>query len=335
MVGEEEGKVNLDHGYDAVRERVLDGGQGWMTTSPWAPMGPLYDLVSKHHGDPGEVLVVRFPGPAMWPWWWSPERCERARLRDLKGEHDETKGTYRTDVLGEWGTPETAMFSEVELGAVLRDGELEPVDGETYIAAMDPSGRGGNAWTLVIGGIRRQTGKPTLYAARQWFPNKDFTESAVLRAMRPLLEKYRVSWAMTDQYASGFVQSLAQEVGIYLTEVRAKPWTSQNKLDAFDSLRVMVREQRVELVAAENVRQDLLRVRRVLTPNGARINFPETADGRHCDYAPAIAMWATTPMEPATPDDSRVQQWQREEERMEDDENYDDNPWTFRGRRRR
>ena len=329
MVGDEEGVVNFDDSRKAVLGRLLPGAQLWAIGSLWAPMGPVYDAVTEYWGNAGRVLVVRAPAPAMNPYYWTPTKCEEMRGTDPEA--------YRMDELGEWGTPETAMFGDSELTKVLRPGELPPVDGETYYAAIDPSGRGGNAWTLVIGGIRRDTMRKTLYAARQWYPSEDFTEGDVLDAMKPLLEQYRVQYCYTDQFASGFIKSLALAQGLAMVKFEDRPWTAANKLDAFDGLRVMVRMREVELIDAPSVREDLLRVRRKLTQSGATITFPGTADGRHCDYAPAIAMWAGLSMN--DPEGVvEVDPILVDEQRMMDDEDREEptrRRAPFRGRRSR
>ncbi len=307
MVGEDEGKVNLDDARRGVLHRLLPGAQVWYTGSPWAPMGPVYDMVAEHHGDPGDTLVIRAAAPALNPVTWTPERCEEARERDAKGENDPNKGSFRTDVRADWGQGERQMFDEPELvrvmlahaGAqaepILEPWEHPPVEGVAYSATMDPSGRGGNAWTMSIWG-RCHDGRLRQVVARQAFPNAEHTEADVLREWKPLLDLYGVTWVSSDQYACGFVQTLAREVGIYIAEFKVLNWTSKNILDAYDSLRMMIRQKRIWLLDAPKVREDLLRVRRRLTPNGAAIYLPETGDGRHCDYAPTIAMAAVSPM---------------------------------------
>ena len=294
MVGEEDGVINLDHARSAVVQRLLDGAQIVYPTSPWAPIGPIHRMVTEHHGRPGDVLVVRAPAPALWPGEWTPEKCERARERARREVNDDS---YRMDVLGEWGTPETAMFGDVELAAVMRRGELEPVVGEHYYAAMDPASRG-NAWTLVIGGVRRETGKATMYSARQWIPGDGLSIGDVVREVAELCRRYRCDLVRTDQWAADAIAELGRAVGLTVID---EAWTAANKVDAFDGLRIAVRERQVELVAAANLRDDLLRVRRVLTGSGVSIRLPETSDGRHCDYAPAVAMWARVAMDQPAP----------------------------------
>lgn len=50
MLGREEGTTNLDDLLSAVRGRMLPGAQVQLIGSPWAPSGPVYDLVQEHWG---------------------------------------------------------------------------------------------------------------------------------------------------------------------------------------------------------------------------------------------------------------------------------------------
>lgn len=50
MVGREDGVTNLDDIITAIRGRLLPGAQIQLIGSPWAPSGPVYDLVQEHWG---------------------------------------------------------------------------------------------------------------------------------------------------------------------------------------------------------------------------------------------------------------------------------------------
>jgi hypothetical protein len=319
MLGEEEGVVNFSASRKAVLGRLLPGAQLWAIGSPWAPMGPVYAMVESFWGKPGHVLVLRAPAPALNPVYWTPSRCEAMRLTD--------PDAYRMDVLGEWGTPEQSMFTDTELREVLRDCQLPPEPGVHYYAAMDPATRG-NAWTLVIGGIRRATGKPTVYLATQWLRTDGMSIGSIVDAVRDCCVQYGVEYVRTDQWSADAIIELGRMAGISIVD---EPWQRKSKVNAYDSLRVAVRERKVELHGSPMVMQDLLRVKRVLTQDGVSIKLPETMDGRHCDYAPAIAMWASMHKADPSPDKDMVTDTDREEQRMEDAENgADPGQWTFR-----
>lgn len=48
MLGREDGVTNLDDILTAIRGRLLPGAQIQLIGSPWAPMGPVYELVQQH-----------------------------------------------------------------------------------------------------------------------------------------------------------------------------------------------------------------------------------------------------------------------------------------------
>lgn len=50
MLGREDGVTNLDDIMTAIRGRLLPGAQIQLIGSPWAPSGPVYDLVQEHWG---------------------------------------------------------------------------------------------------------------------------------------------------------------------------------------------------------------------------------------------------------------------------------------------
>jgi hypothetical protein len=50
MVGRADAVTNLDDVMTAIRGRLLPGAQIQLIGSPWAPSGPIYDLVQEHWG---------------------------------------------------------------------------------------------------------------------------------------------------------------------------------------------------------------------------------------------------------------------------------------------
>lgn len=282
MVGEEDGVKNLDEALRAVQGRFLPGSQGLLIGSPWAPFGPVYDLVKEHFGKPSEgMVVVRAPGPIMNPYYWTPERCEQMRLDGALA--------YQTDVLGEFADPESSLISDGALRACTRMGELElpPKDGYYYIAAMDPATRG-NAWTLVLA-TRLPDGRRQIVLCREWMPRggNPLDPDAVFGEMAALLKRYRVSTVRTDQWAVDALAAVARrhELALLYEDIG-----SARRLELYDGFRVLLETKQVEVPAHDRLHEDLKRIRKVLTQSGVRIVLPQTADGRHCDYAPPTVL---------------------------------------------
>jgi hypothetical protein len=74
-----------------------------------------------------------------------------------------------------------------------------------------------------------------------------------------------------------------------------------SKTESFESLRARIADGAVELPDDPAVRADLLAIRKVVTRNGIGIELPRTTDGRHCDYAPALALAVSKTADGALP----------------------------------
>lgn len=147
----------------------------------------------------------------------------------------------------------------------------------------------GNAWTIAVAHI--EGGKLVIDLARQWQGSKadPLSPRTVLGEMAALLRPYGVEFLLTDQWGFDFAREPASDVGLVLVE---KTWTAPSKLAAYDALRLRLSTGAIELPPDPLVRADLLSVRRRVTTNGVAIHLPTTGDGRHADYASALAMLA-------------------------------------------
>ncbi len=297
MLGEEDGVVNFDDARRAVLGRLLPGAQLVAIGSPWAPRGPIYEAVQERWGKPTRHLViVRAPAQHMNPVWWTPQRIEELKARDDQA--------YRTDVLAEFSDPETSLFSSAEIERATRGAPLvlprEP--GVSYVAAMDPGTRG-NAWTLVVAAkrIRPSDGRlvRSVVLAKQWQGSRSdpLSPDAVLAAIASVLKAYGLDTVWSDQWAADALKDIAYRHGLYLA---IETTTAAKKVENFESLRTKVSDGDIELPPDPQVRSDLLAVRKRVTQSGIAIDLPRTADGRHADYAAAIALVCAKPVsEPA------------------------------------
>lgn len=284
MIGADDGVKNWDHVRDAALGRLLPGAQFYGAGSPWAPFGPIYDLVQEHFGKPTtDLVIMRARGRVMNPSWWTPERCA-----DLERQNPTAA---RTDEQADFADPETALISGAELDAVTRKAPqtLPPMPGGSYFGAIDPATRR-NAFTLVIAtvdsiGDRRRT---RIVQARQWTPSGGRLDpEMVLRQIADVCHPYRLRTLATDQYSADSNAALARRYGLELVEYVT---TAETKLSMFEELRSAIARECFELAPDPVVRADLLSVRKRVTQAGVAIHFPTTSDGRHADYAPAIAL---------------------------------------------
>jgi hypothetical protein len=287
MVGGDDGVVNFDDARTAVSGRLLPGAQLCGIGSPWAPFGPAYRLVTEHwQAATPERVVIRAVGPAMNPVYWTPERCEELRRRDPMA--------FRTDVLGEFADPESALFTADDLQHVIRRDavELKPEAGHHYVAAMDPATRA-DAWTLVVA-TRLPSGKLSVVMARQWqaMRGAPLSPDEVLKKIAEELRPYNVARVATDQWAADALADIGARHGVYLA---SEAITASRKVELFESMRTLVLSRSVEFPPVRELIDDIRRVRKRVTQSGISIELPR-AGGRHCDYAFAAALALAQPV---------------------------------------
>lgn len=298
MVGSDDGVVNYDDCHAAVLGRLLPGAQIISIGSPWAPFGPIYNRVIEFSGKPSKgLVVVRAPAHHMNPITWTPEK-----IAELKGKNE---AVFRTDILGEFADPSSSLFSSAELEKVTRKatGDLPFESGHDYGATMDPATRG-NAWTFTLGAKKRgELGtrhKIAVAVARQWIGSKvePLSPDVIVKEIAGICKTYGVDVVTTDQYAADALRDIAERHGIVL---RIETITAQRKVELFQDLQTKIAEESIELPPDPVVRADLLSVRKRVTQNGIGIELPKTADGRHADYAPALALLASVPLRDPDP----------------------------------
>lgn len=296
MIGAEDGVVNYDDARAAVVGRLLPGAQLISIGSPWAPFGPIYEMVMEHQGKPSaDLVIIRAAADKMNPVLWTPAKVERLKRSN--------PGVYRTDILGEFADPEASLFTAEELEAVTRKtGDLPPEEGVQYVAVIDPATRG-NAWTLTVKGKRRDGERvvETIVLARQWIGSKLAPLSAreVFTEIADILRPYGVIDIVSDQWAADPLRDIALGCGLNLYSVTT---TAMSKVEMFNALAAKVGQGLVELPLDPIVRGDLLAVRKRVTQSGIAFELPRTSDGRHADFSSAIALalmqWTNDPPMP-------------------------------------
>ena len=295
MAGESDGVKNLDDSLSAVAGRIREGGQIMLIGSPWAPFGPVYELVEKHFGKPTrDIVVVRGTGPNLNPVYWTPERCERLRTSSLSSD----RRSHQTDVLGEFADAEEALFSnEAILAATRAEAVRLPERGVHYVAAMDPGARA-SAWTLVVLGCTgaRDWGQPvySVVLAKQWLGSSQqpLQPRKVLREMAVELAPYSVEMVYTDQFACDALSDIAFEFGLGLHGAHVN---AAYRMQMVTAVRDALHEERLELPPDQYMRTDLVRTKKKVTQNGVTIHYPQSGDGRHCDYVPALGLAMMNP----------------------------------------
>jgi hypothetical protein len=278
--------VNAEELLRAAETRLVKGGQGWLISSPYGPQGLLHQLWKDHFGKPGRVLVVHAPTLAMNP-SFDAEQVEAIRKRDP----DAAAREYDA----EWIDADTALLSSVHVDAAIRKGlaELPPEPHHFYAGALDPAFRG-NGFTLVITTRKfvdeqRLRTRQVVVLARQWLGSKaqPLSPSTVLSEIAEMCRLYRVTSVESDQYSLDAIRDIARQYDLH---VFSRTMTSQRKLELFEGLRNKLAEGLLELPPDPVVRGDLLSVRKKVGQAGVTIELPKTANGRHSDYAPSLAL---------------------------------------------
>ena len=282
--GADDAAVSVNDLRDAVLLRILPGAQLVYISSPWAPMGFLYDLVKERWGKPDrDCIVIKAPAYDMAPIIWTPDKLEIAK-RDPR--------IYRTDIEAEFADPEEALFTTSMLEGATRETPIiaPPQQGIRYTAAIDPATRG-NSFTLVVATGQGRKEK-VICLAKQWTgsPTNPLSPATVLKEIAIILKSYRVTVLDSDQYMGDALRDLAHQVGLVLVP---HAWSSTERTKRYLTLRTMFEMGEVELPPDTLVKQDLQRVVRRYTQTGVTIDLGKTNDGRHADYAPAVCMALT------------------------------------------
>lgn len=282
MASEDDGVINLESQRRAIRGRVVQGGVLMYIGSPLGAKGMVYQMFQENWKVAEQKIpVVKAIGPVLNPSHWTPERCAELQAAD--------PDTYECDVLANFIDPNAQFFPTTSIEACMRkDPLVRPYDpAHRYSAAMDP-GFSVNAWTLVIGHTPDNRSFVVDYAG-EWRGSQTAPLSAkeTLTEMKGVLDAYKVETVTSDQYAFGPIKDIAQDIGFGVSEMK---FTSESRKKLYTSLRTRVVSTLLDLPTLPELKRDLQNVRKVFTKGEFQITLVETSDGRHADFAPALAI---------------------------------------------
>lgn len=279
--------VNAEEIQSAAETRLLPGCQGWLISSPYGPTGLLYQTYQKHYGNPGRTLVVHAPTRALNPTF------PQAQIDAIRADQPDV-AAREYDAL--WIDADTAYLSAVSVDACTRPlPSVITTPGAGAVAAMDPGTRA-NSWTLAVAwpesiaadaGINAQRFRAIVGGVWSWQGSKQTPLSPrdVLAEIGRLLAPYQVRKIHVDSWSFDAMQDHAMAAGLILAE---HPATERDL--PYQTLRALLGNGEVELPPDPVLRADLLSLRQRAHAGGTRIHLPRTADGRHCDYAPSVAL---------------------------------------------
>lgn len=283
MASNEDSVKGIEEMLAAVRSRMLPGAMIMYVGSPVGRIGPIYKMFTDNWQKPdAPIVVAKAKGHWLNPIWWTPARREALKAKDFD--------SYLTDVEAEFRDVETSFFASRSVDEAVRPSPavLAPEKGKKYTAIIDPATRR-NSWTFGIAETDDNV-RFRVCLAMQWTgtPTSPLRPTEVFREMKPVLTDYGIETVISDQYAADAMRDIALTHGIGLTSITITP---KLKMAMFQSLRVRLDSGLMDLPPVDQLRDDLINVRlRILRSGDPIIVLPETADGRHCDFAAMLGL---------------------------------------------
>jgi hypothetical protein len=111
---------------------------------------------------------------------------------------------------------------------------------------------------------------------------------ATLQEIARVLHPYGVKRIHVDSWSFDAMQDHARAADLTLVEQPA----GERDLP-YQQLHTLLANGDVELPPEPMLRTDLLSVRQRATAGGVKIHLPRTANGRHCDHVPSVALAVT------------------------------------------
>jgi hypothetical protein len=246
------------------------GGKLIVLSSPYGQTGTVWDLYRKHFGrDESSTLVWQASAPEMNP---------TLPADYLHRMADDDPEAYRSEVLGEFRGGISMFFDPEALRLCVVSGrrELLPREGMRYLAHVDPSGGGKDAFALAIG--HHDHDRVILDALRAWHSKNP--EGTVAEAA-DLLRRYGVSSVRGDRYSAEWSREAFRKRGI------AYEWSELDKSSLFLELLPIVNSGVIELLDDEQLLRELRGLERRRGSSGR--DRVDHRPGEHDDRANVVA----------------------------------------------
>lgn len=246
-------------------------------STPYMKSGVLYEDWQRFGEDDPLRLVWKASSAQMNPSLGA--RLERERQLDPLRFAREYEADFAEDV------DAFLPAAWVEGAIVAGRHELPPREGLRYVAAVDPSGGGADAFTLSIVHREGEGAEACVVqdVMRGWHRVGDAL-SGVVREIAETVKHYRLGEVVGDRYAAGWVRERFAEAGVRYREAEA------DKSAAYAELEPVFAQARVELLDHPHLARELRNLeRRPLAGGKIRIDHPR---GGHDDFANALALAA-------------------------------------------
>jgi hypothetical protein len=260
-------------------------------STPYMRSGVLYDDFKRAFGqaDP-DLLVWKSTSAQMNP-TISAERLDRERRLD--------PGRFAREYLGEFGEDIETFLASSWIERAIQRGrhELPPQSGVRYIAAIDASGGGADAFTLaVVHAVGSGASRRVIHdVMRSWTKPRDGQtdlEGAV-QNIATIVKAYGVSTVIGDRYARGWVREAFKRHGLRYDDATVRKDGEAVYLDksvAYLECEPLFNLGAIEILDHPALERELKNLERRPTAGGRdRVDHPH---GQHDDHANALALAA-------------------------------------------
>lgn len=255
-------------------------------TTPYMKSGVVWDDFRKGWGaDNGDLLIWRASSLLMNP-SLKPERLERERRLDPDRYAREYEGEFAEDL--EAFLPSAWVDDAVVRGRY----ELPPRLGVNYLAAVDPSGGGADAFTLAIVHVEARGGERKVLqdVMRGWSRrgSQGLDLGGAVREIAETLRRYQCSVVVGDRYAGEWVRQAFREAKVTYRE------SEQTKAEAYLEIEPLLAQGRIELLDHSPLVRELKMLER--RPRAGGKTLVDHPHGGHDDHANALALAAALAM---------------------------------------
>jgi hypothetical protein len=203
---------------------------------------------------------------------------------ELEQERALDEIAFRREYEAEFEASISNVFDPATVREAVRErGDLAPVEGASYLIAIDPAYTGDRFTCLV--GHRTSEARIVVDRIRAWEGTKaaPVQLDPTLDEIAILAAAYGGAEVLVDQYTG---QVILQELRRRGVRVRLIPWTNEGKVDAIAAARRVLYAGRLEIPRHRQLIEELMQLEQHATPAG-RPRF--AAPGRaHDDYASAL-----------------------------------------------
>jgi len=234
--------------------------------------------------DDSDLLVWRASSQLMNPTITTPRLEQERRLDSLR---------FAREYEAEFADDVNAFLSTAWVEGAIVTGrfELPPLDGVRYVAAVDPSGGGPDAFTLAIAPAEGTgTGRRIVHdVMRGWAKprNGEVNLESIVAEIVAIAKAYRVTAVHGDRYAKNWVREAFQRHGGRYVDAAIKS-TYLDKSSAYLEVEPLFAQRTIDILDHPKLIRELNMLDRRPTAGGRdRVDHPR---GQHDDHANALAV---------------------------------------------